>query len=41
MALEFDYAAIILDSMLPGLDGLGVLAALRQRKQTPVLMLTA
>jgi DNA-binding response OmpR family regulator len=35
MALEFDYAAIILDSMLPGLDGLGVLAALRQRKQTP------
>ena len=40
MALEFDYAAIILDSMLPGLDGLGVLAALRQRKQTPVLMLT-
>lgn len=41
MALEFDYAAIILDSMLPGLDGLGVLAALRQRKQTPILMLTA
>ena len=41
MALEFDYSAIILDSMLPVLDGLGVLAALRQRKQTPILMLTA
>ncbi len=32
---------IVLDGMLPGLDGLGVLAALRQSKQTPVLMLTA
>ena len=27
--------------MLPGIDGLAVLAALRQSKQTPVLMLTA
>jgi len=41
MSLEFDYAAIILDSMLPGMDGLSLLAALRTRKQTPVLMLTA
>ncbi len=36
-----DYDAIVLDIMLPGLDGWQVLAGLRQRKQTPVLMLTA
>jgi len=35
------YDLIILDGMLPGLDGLAVLAALRQSQQTPVLMLTA
>jgi two-component system copper resistance phosphate regulon response regulator CusR len=31
----------VLDTMLPGIDGLGLLAALRQSKQTPVIMLTA
>jgi two-component system, OmpR family, response regulator len=36
-----DYDAIILDVMLPRLDGWQVLARLRQQKQTPVLMLTA
>jgi two-component system copper resistance phosphate regulon response regulator CusR len=41
MALENEYAVIILDVMLPGLDGYGVLRALRARKQTPVIMLTA
>ncbi|MFJ3484824.1 heavy metal response regulator transcription factor [Pseudomonas sp. NPDC090202] len=41
MALESDYAVIVLDVMLPGLDGYGVLRALRARKQTPVIMLTA
>lgn len=40
-ALEFDYDAIILDVMLPGLDGYRVLEQLRARKQTPVLMLSA
>lgn len=35
------YDLIVLDGMLPGLDGLAVLAALRQNQQTPVLMLTA
>jgi len=40
-ALEHDYDTIILDWMLPALDGLSVLKALRERKQTPVLMLTA
>ncbi|BAP41363.1 heavy metal response regulator transcription factor [Pseudomonas sp. 21LCFQ02] len=41
LGLEHDYAVIILDVMLPGLDGFGVLRALRARKQTPVIMLTA
>ncbi|WP_095094199.1 heavy metal response regulator transcription factor [Pseudomonas sp. Irchel 3A5] len=41
LALESDYDVIILDVMLPGLDGFGVLRALRARKQTPVIMLTA
>ena len=41
LALENDYAVIVLDVMLPGIDGFGVLRALRARKQTPVIMLTA
>ncbi len=41
LAMENDYAVIVLDVMLPGLDGFGVLRALRGRKQTPVIMLTA
>ncbi|MBT9525161.1 MAG: heavy metal response regulator transcription factor [Rhizobacter sp.] len=41
MAMEGDYDLLVLDGMLPGIDGLGLLAALRQSKQTPVLMLTA
>ncbi|MDE1195506.1 DNA-binding response regulator [Pseudomonas sp. Bc-h] len=41
MSLESEYGVIILDVMLPGLDGYGVLRALRARKQTPVIMLTA
>ena len=36
-----DYDAIVLDVMLPKLDGWTVLARLRKQKQTPVLMLTA
>lgn len=43
-ACEGQYDLMVLDGMLPGLDGLAVLAALRQHKQTqalPVLMLTA
>ncbi|HPO00797.1 MAG TPA: response regulator transcription factor [Opitutaceae bacterium] len=35
------YDAILLDVMLPTLDGWGVLAALRPVSRTPVLMLTA
>lgn len=43
-ACEGQYDLMVLDGMLPGLDGLAVLAALRQQKHTqslPVLMLTA
>ena len=40
-ALSADYDAIILDVMLPLLDGWEILARLRQEKSTPVLMLTA
>src|SRR5258706_2719496 len=36
-----DYDAIVLDVMLPRLDGWKVLAYLRKKKKTPVLMLTA
>ena len=41
MAMEGAYDLIVLDGMLPGIDGIGVLTALRQSRQTPVLMLTA
>ena len=37
-----DYGVIILDVMLPGMDGWGVCRALRERRDTtPILMLTA
>ncbi|HEX8605839.1 MAG TPA: heavy metal response regulator transcription factor [Pseudoduganella sp.] len=41
MAIQNPYDAIVLDIMLPELDGLGVLRALRAARQTPVIMLTA
>ena len=40
-AVTYDYDAIVLDVMLPKLDGWELLAQLRKKKQTPVLMLTA
>ena len=41
-AAEFAPAVIILDIMLPGIDGVGVLKRLRQRgDRVPVVMLTA
>jgi two-component system OmpR family response regulator len=40
-AESWDYDAIVLDVMLPGLDGWGILQALRKKKKTPVLLLTA
>jgi DNA-binding response OmpR family regulator len=41
MALGGAYAAVILDVMLPGLNGFDVLRELRRESQVPVLMLTA
>jgi two-component system copper resistance phosphate regulon response regulator CusR len=41
LALEHDYDLIVLDVMLPKMDGWAVLGELRQRKDTPVLFLTA
>jgi two-component system OmpR family response regulator len=40
-AESYDYDAILLDVMLPGLDGWDLLRRLRKTKKTPVLMLTA
>ncbi|TLS53058.1 response regulator transcription factor [Paenibacillus antri] len=41
MALEKDYDLILLDVMLPGIDGVEVCSRLRVQKATPVIMLTA
>lgn len=40
-ALTGSYAAVILDCMLPGIDGFEVLRRLRRESAVPVLMLTA
>lgn len=41
LALHHDYDVIVMDVMLPGIDGFSVLRTLRAIKQTPVIMLTA
>ena len=41
MALDGDYDILLLDVMLPGIDGFAVLADVRAVKAVPVLMLTA
>ena len=41
LALSSDYDLVVLDVMLPGVDGWTVLHDLREKKQTPVLFLTA
>lgn len=41
LALHGNYDAIVLDVMLPGVDGFAVLEAVRKERPTPVLMLTA
>jgi two-component system, OmpR family, response regulator len=40
-ALNWEFDAIVLDVMLPGMDGWELLRRLRREKATPVLMLTA
>jgi two-component system, OmpR family, copper resistance phosphate regulon response regulator CusR len=41
LACEGSYHAVLLDVMLPGLDGFAVLSEMRLKHGTPVLMLTA
>ncbi|KMY44135.1 transcriptional regulator [Bacillus sp. FJAT-27916] len=41
LALSNDYDAILLDLMMPGKDGIEVCKELREKKATPVIMLTA
>jgi two-component system copper resistance phosphate regulon response regulator CusR len=41
LAQEEEYDVIILDVMLPGMDGWSVVKVLRRTRQTPVLFLTA
>ncbi|GAA0347114.1 DNA-binding response regulator ResD [Bacillus carboniphilus] len=40
-ALETDYDVILLDLMMPEMDGLEVCRRLREKKSTPIIMLTA
>ncbi|KWW11383.1 two-component system response regulator [Peribacillus simplex] len=40
-ALEIDYDLILLDIMMPGKDGIEVCRELREKKTTPIIMLTA
>jgi two-component system OmpR family response regulator len=39
-ALQEDFDALVVDRMLPGMDGLELVKALRRRKDTPVIYLT-
>jgi two-component system OmpR family response regulator len=40
-ATHYDYDAVVLDLMLPKIDGWSLLSRLRQTRKTPVLILTA
>ncbi|MBC3006619.1 response regulator transcription factor [Staphylococcus hominis] len=41
LAMENDYACILLDLMLPEMDGIEMSSKLREYKDTPIIMLTA
>ena len=41
LALEQDYDLVVLDVMLPGMDGWEVIRRLREKKEIPVLFLTS
>ena len=41
MALEKDYDLILLDLTLPSMDGVEICKRLREKKNTPIIMLTA
>ena len=40
-ALQNDYDLILLDIMMPGMDGIEVCKGIREKKATPIIMLTA
>ncbi len=40
-ALNEDYALVILDLMLPGIDGFSVCKEIREKKNTPIIMVSA
>lgn len=40
-ALDEEFSLILLDVMLPGLDGFAVCRAIRKEKETPIMMVTA
>lgn len=40
-ALHIDYDLIVLDIMMPGIDGIEVCKQIREKKATPIIMLTA
>ncbi|WP_147804822.1 response regulator transcription factor [Alkalicoccus halolimnae] len=41
MAISTDYDLIVLDLMMPGIDGIQVCEEIRKHKATPIIMLTA
>ena len=41
MALEGDFDLIILDLMLPGVDGFEICRQIRDQKNTPIIMVSA
>jgi two-component system, OmpR family, response regulator ResD len=41
MAINTDYDLIVLDLMMPGIDGIQVCEEIRKHKATPIIMLTA
>ena len=41
MALEDEYDLVILDLMLPGMDGFEICKSIREEKNTPILMVSA
>lgn len=41
LSLQNDYKAIVLDIMLPGMDGFNVCREIRKQKETPILMVSA
>ena len=41
MALEHEYELVVLDVMLPGIDGWQIMTALRAKRDLPVIFLTA